>query len=122
MGETTCAHLKTEYKEGACCGSPDTTVPVQIIPNPTTRLSGTNPCANQKAITQPRFNNIDCFKNGIREAVEQSGADITKGFEGGINTSHVPITVPYYKTTLCPVNVHWHLGAEHRSAGEFDES
>jgi len=23
---------------------------------------------------------------------------------------------------LCPVNVHWHLGAEHRSAGQYDES
>jgi hypothetical protein len=23
---------------------------------------------------------------------------------------------------LCPVNVHWHVGAEHRSAGEYDES
>jgi len=22
---------------------------------------------------------------------------------------------------MCPVNVHWHLGAEHRSAGEYDE-
>merc|ERR1719326_2106527 len=34
----------------------------------------------------------------------------------------VPITVPYSETDLCPVNVHWHLGAEHRSAGEFDEN
>jgi len=23
---------------------------------------------------------------------------------------------------LCPVNVHWHLGAEHRSAGQYDEN
>jgi len=23
---------------------------------------------------------------------------------------------------LCPVNVHWHLGTEHRSAGEYDET
>lgn len=28
---------------------------------------------------------------------------------------------PYKDHGLCPVNVHWHLGAEHRSAGEFDE-
>merc|ERR1719343_1962337 len=32
----------------------------------------------------------------------------------------MPITEPYYKKGLCPVNVHWHLGAEHYSAGEFD--
>jgi len=30
--------------------------------------------------------------------------------------------VPYFQTSLCPVNVHWHLGAEHRSDGEFDEA
>merc|ERR1712183_121234 len=33
-----------------------------------------------------------------------------------------PIIDPYFKTALCPVNVHWHLGAEHRSEGEFDEN
>jgi len=119
--ETTCAHLKTAYKEGACCGSPSTTVPHQIIPNPPTRLTGTNPCKNKKALTQPGLNNIDCFEHGVRKAFEQSGADVTKGFKGELNTSITPITVPYYKTNLCPVNVHWHLGAEHRSAGEFDE-
>ena len=26
------------------------------------------------------------------------------------------IKVPYFKKGLCPVNVHWHVGAEHRSA------
>ena len=31
-----------------------------------------------------------------------------------------PITVPYFKAGLCPVNVHWKLGAEHKSDGEFD--
>merc|ERR1712117_761682 len=44
------------------------------------------------------------------------------GVKGGLNVSgRVPISKPYYQTTLCPVNVHWHLGAEHRSAGQFDE-
>jgi hypothetical protein len=31
------------------------------------------------------------------------------------------IKVPYFSKGLCPVNVHWHLGAEHRSAGQYDE-
>merc|ERR1712217_78878 len=108
-------------KEAACCGSPSTKVPVKIVPNPTKRMTGSNPCAGKKSLTQPGMNNIACFKNGVRKAGEQSGGDVTKGFVGGVNTALVPISTHYYKTTLCPVNVHWHLGAEHRSAGEFDE-
>merc|ERR1712113_476172 len=57
----------------------------------TTRMTGTNPCAGKKALTT------------------------------ALNKIVNPINVPYYKTALCPVNVHWHLGAEHRSEGEFDE-
>ena len=41
---------------------------------------------------------------------------------GGLNTTWDPITAPYYQVGLCPVNVHWHLGAEHRSEGEYDET
>merc|ERR1719181_1236407 len=33
----------------------------------------------------------------------------------------VPILEMYENTDLCPVNVHWHLGAEHLSVGEYDE-
>jgi len=120
--ETTCGDVKTVFKEGACCGSPSKKLEVQIVPNPTTRLSGSNPCEGKKALTQPGLNNIDCFKDGVRQAGAQSGADVTKGYQGDIKTTVTPITIPYYKTTMCPVNVHWHLGAEHRSAGEFDES
>merc|ERR1719254_465108 len=114
--------MKTFYKEGECCGSPDKEVPVQVVPNPVQRMTGTNPCAGKKAVTQPALDNWDCFKDGIRQAIEQAGADITKGFQGDLPTDIVPITTPYYKTTMCTVNVHWHLGAEHRSAGEFDEN
>ena len=32
-----------------------------------------------------------------------------------------PINTTYSQTNLCPVNVHWHLGAEHYSKGEYDE-
>jgi len=46
----------------------------------------------------------------------------TKGYKGDLNVSHVPITTPYYQAGLCPVNVHWHLGTEHLSVGEYDES
>merc|ERR1719188_506913 len=119
---TTCGHLKTVYRDSECCGSPSAEIPVQIVPNPTTRLTGSNPCEGKKALTTPGMDNIDCFKNAVANAGEQSGADVTLGYNGTLDSSVVPITVPYYKTALCPVNVHWHLGAEHRSAGEYDEN
>jgi len=62
--------------------------------------------------------------------LEQAGADITKGQQGlipaiegndtNLEMSREPITEPYWKVGLCPVNVHWHLGAEHQSTGEYD--
>lgn len=51
----------------------------------------------------------------------QAGANVTKGYEGSMDVGDLmPITAPYYTKGLCPVNVHWHLGAEHYSAGEYD--
>merc|ERR1712216_179134 len=46
----------------------------------------------------------------------------SEDFTGGIETEVTPIMERYFKTQLCPVNVHWHLGAEHRSQGQFDEA
>jgi len=37
-----------------------------------------------------------------------------------VESEIVPITESYNKVGLFPVNVHWHAGAEHYSAGEFD--
>ena len=48
---------------------------------------------------------------------------MTLGYVGGMDAGgRVPIADPYYKQGLCPVNVHWHLGAEHLSVGEYDEA
>lgn len=55
-------------------------------------------------------------------ALEQAGADVTKGEQGELETDVTPITAAYYTKGLCPVNVHWHLGAEHRSEGQYDEN
>merc|ERR1719235_768947 len=118
----TCGTMRDVYKTEGCCGMPSKEVGFQIVPNPKERLSGSNPCEGKKALTSPGLDNIDCFKDAVRQAGEQSGADVTKGYTGSIDTSVTPITVPYYQTALCPVNVHWHLGAEHRSAGEYDEN
>jgi len=85
-----------------------------------------NPCKDQKPKAglmkgDDYFKNIPCFKENVRMALEQAGGNVTKGFIGDIDaSSRQPITVPYSQTDLCPVNVHWHLGAEHLSVGEFD--
>merc|ERR1719326_954288 len=68
------------------------------------------------------FANTDCFKDSVALTLEQAGANVTAGFKGGIDAgSRVPITKHYKDTDLCPVNVHWHWGAEHLSVGQFDE-
>merc|ERR1712224_1122000 len=54
--------------------------------------------------------------------------NVTAGYSEEINstgirmTSRAPITTPYWKAGLCPINVHWHLGTEHLSVGEYDEN
>jgi len=57
---------------------------------------------------------------GVIQAGPQAGGNVTKGYNGGLEVDVVPITVPYYQAGICPVNVHWHLGTEHYSAGEYD--
>jgi hypothetical protein len=131
----TCGELKQVYKDEECCGEPNKVSNFVTVPKPHIR-AGTNPCAGQKSLTQgdpdtgPQapgtegegMDNIHCYIDAVAVAGEQSGTDITAGYSGQMESDIVPITAPYHTTTLCPVNVHWHLGAEHRSEGEFDES
>jgi len=57
------------------------------------------------------------------EVAPQAGANITKGYIGGMDVGDIePNTKAYFQSSMCPVNVHWHLGAEHYSVGEFDEN
>lgn len=79
-----------------------------------------NYCAGAKP-TDDAFDNFNCSK-AIKEAIEQSGTNVTRGYVGQVNNSATPpITTLYLKAGLCPVNVHWHLVAEHFSAGEYDD-
>jgi len=84
-----------------------------------------NPCAKKKYtntyLPAKSMTNYDC----IKELVEQSGANVTKGYQGSFKAAagaSGPITGAYFKHGMCPVNVHWHLGAEHYSAGQYDET
>lgn len=64
--------------------------------------------------------NVDCVH--LTGPGPQSGANITKGFNGNYPATTVPNKKPYWQSNMCPVNVHWHLGTEHYSVGEYDEN
>lgn len=123
---TTCSDLKGVYTQETCCGQPQKEFGFQIVPDPSKSLYlSSNPCDGKKPKPGTGFDNIDCFVDGVVKAAEQAGGDVTKGYEGKLDVSgRVPITKRYFESTppLCPVNVHWHLGAEHRSQGEYDEN
>ena len=55
-------------------------------------------------------------------AAVQSGADVTEGKVGTLLAGLQPITASYNSVGMCPVNVHWHLGAEHRNEGTYDQA
>jgi len=79
-----------------------------------------NYCEGAKP-TDDAFNNFDC-EDAVAGAIEQAGANVTEGYVGLIdNSATPPITTTYRAAGLCPVNVHWHLGAEHLSVGQYDE-
>jgi len=75
---------------------------------------GINVCNAKK----PDLKNVDCLED---EVAEQSAVDVTEGVVGEMETDVQPITKSYWNSGLCPVNVHWHIGAEHRSEGQYDE-
>jgi hypothetical protein len=72
-------------------------------------LDSANPCHG----TKQDLANIDCLSDAIKE---QAGADVTVEGQGELLTNAVAITESYFSKNLCPVNVHWHLGAEHKSS------
>lgn len=73
----------------------------KIVQVPTTQTEGANPCENKK----PDFPNVDCIVDEIEMTGEQSGVNVTKGYQGDRDTSATPITEPYWSAGLCPVNV-----------------
>jgi Delta carbonic anhydrase len=88
-------------------------------PLPTTGPpDGPNPCEGKK----PDLPNVECIVDQVAMTGEQTGVNVTEGYQGDFETTATPITEPYWKVGLCPVNVHWHIGAEHYSLGEYDET
>jgi len=148
----TCGDLKTLFQDHTCCDSGTDLANTQIRPTSkysmSNKIAGTNPCDN--AQQDLYLKNEKCFIDSVVDAVEasfadvavgpQSGADVTKGFVGEFDVSMMMngsgITVNKFPFRdgagtedgaaglgpLCPVNVHWHLGAEHKSGGQYDEA
>ncbi len=82
---------------------------------------GINECAGKKPKPGGDFDNYDC----LHVRGPQAGANVTRGFKGEMtNTSEIgtPLTSEFSETQMCTVNVHWHLGTEHYSLGEYDEN
>jgi hypothetical protein len=93
----------------------------------------TNPCDGMKdssTLNQVHDTaNTACFEDfqDVSSTVmvgPQSGADVsTTAAAGMLDTTGMPAIQDDLETKgLCAVNVHWHEGAEHRSAGEYDET
>lgn len=75
--------------------------------------AGENPCEGK----DPELPSVACEM----AQMEQAANNVTRGYEGKLNTEFEPISVPFFANGMCAVNVHWHLGTEHYSVGEFDE-
>jgi len=123
---STCGSVKAVYKAEGCCGMAEKVSNFQVVPMPATMLAGDNVCAGKKPkdVTpgDKYWDNTACLKDGVLDVLEQSGTNVTKGYKGEIDTTgRTPITSRYWQAGLCPVNVHWHLGAEHLSVGQFDD-
>lgn len=88
-----------------------------VLPEETNTFSF-NICEGKK----PDLPNTECIVDAMTNVGPQAGANVTKGYNGEMQVDHVPITTPYWQNSMCPVNVHWHLGAEHLSIGQYDES
>jgi hypothetical protein len=78
---------------------------------------GENECKGKKV----QLDNIDCLTEALENVLPQAGGNVTMGFRGEMVVGHEPIKTPYFQNDMCPVNVHWHLGTEHLSVGEYDE-
>ena len=80
---------------------------------------GENPCIDStgQAPLRADLGDIECENAGA-----QSATDVTKGAAGTKDMTDTPgPIVSYNDKGMCTVNVHWHIGAEHKSTGEYDE-
>ena len=93
-----------------------------VAPTTSSVTSEFNTAENVCAGAKLDLPNVACVVDAVTNVGPQAGANVTKGYVGDLAVDYTPITTPYYQQGMCPVNVHWHLGAEHLSVGEYDEN
>lgn len=96
-------------------------VPGDTIPGYSVFKSTANQCEGRNFKKGEGFDNLDCIHTDPNLG-PQAGGNVTKGFKGQMETVSVPVTVDFSETPMCTVNVHWHLGTEHYSLGQYDEN
>ena len=82
---------------------------------------GENPCIDPSIDKAPLRNDLGDIDCEDASTGAQSATDVTKGAAGDRDPALAPI-VDYNDMGMCTVNVHWHIGAEHRSEGQYDEA
>eukprot|EP00854_Cymbomonas_tetramitiformis_P025543 gene25543-31216_t len=103
------------------------------LTGPSNAITGENICAGVKYTVEGikaedgsyMFANSQCVIDNIVDVMEQAGGNVTVGYRGTMDSvarGDHPIETPYWQAGLCPVNVHWHLGAEHLSVGQYDQN
>lgn len=86
----------------------------------TTSTSGgaANPCGPGTPSIVAAMPDLPCDSEATRV---QAGADVTVGSTGAMTAELSPIQMDFSKVDgMCVVNVHWHLGAEHKNTGTYD--
>ena len=83
--------------------------------------SEVNPC-NPNDLPKPpiweALADLPCDNEATRV---QAAADVTVGSTGDLKAALSPIETPFTEVEgMCAVNVHWHLGAEHKNTGTYD--
>jgi len=114
--QSTCGDIRNR-RDSMCKQGSEMTDGVQVRPMSNRKFGRENICAKAKV----DFANKECIGEDERVDVgPQSGSIVDAGYKGEINTTSKPIMTSYLEAGLCPVNVHWHLGAEHLSTGQYD--
>lgn len=103
----------------------ETNVPSINAPKITTIFQETNNICKDKAVKLPEIDciHVDHDKGNVTTvaAGPQAGANVTVGFSGELDSTATPNMKAFWESAVCPVNVHWHLGTEHYSVGQYDE-
>lgn len=142
-GSFTCAATRDFYGERQCCNNPGKELESKMIPvfwnpagnyyksqNECTGYGLTGPAPYSSSAEKPVYDDKECLLNGALDVLPQAGADVTENAQGtmdaaGLKPAGAPATqggtgTSFWKLGLCPVNVHFYLGSNHKSVGQYE--